>query len=171
LVTILPEFASSTPTGTVTVKDSKTTVCAISLSGAKGSCTLSAEQIPVGAANLVATYGGSAAFGSSTSAIAPVIVAKSTSRTVLKLSAAKTTYGRESTERLSVTVLSEFAGSQPTGTVRLRYATATLCAISLAGAKGSCTLSVRQLPVETYTLTASYGGSPRSTPRLQWDWL
>jgi len=40
LVTVSPEFAGSTPTGTVTVKASATTLCTIKLSSGRGACGL-----------------------------------------------------------------------------------------------------------------------------------
>ena len=67
-VAVLPEFAGSTPTGIVTVKDSTATLCMISLSAGEGSCTLSESKLPVGTYSLVATYSGSAGFDASASA-------------------------------------------------------------------------------------------------------
>jgi hypothetical protein len=61
-VTVSPEFAGSTPTGTVIVTESTTTLCVITLSSATGSCTLSAQQLAVGTYQLVATYSGDTGF-------------------------------------------------------------------------------------------------------------
>jgi hypothetical protein len=158
-VTVSPEFAGSTPTGTVTVKDSTTTLCVISLSGAKGACTLSATKLPAGTYSLVTTYSGSANFGSSASVKESLTVAKATSTTVLKLSNAKLAYGDEGAEHLSVTVSPEFAGSTPYGSVTLKESKTTLCVITLKSAKGTCTLSAGKLPVGTYHVVATYGGS------------
>jgi len=77
-VTVSPEFAGSTPTGTVPVKDSTTTLCVIKLSSGKGSCRLS---LKVGTYRLVATYGGSTNFKSSTSAKETLTVTKTAART------------------------------------------------------------------------------------------
>jgi hypothetical protein len=60
----------------VTIKESTTTLCTISLSGAKGSCTLSARELNAGAYSLVATYSGSTNFKGSTSAKETLTVAK-----------------------------------------------------------------------------------------------
>jgi hypothetical protein len=68
VVTVTPEFAGSTPTGTVTVTESTTTVCVITLASATGSCTLSADQLAAGTYELVATYGGDENFLDSVSA-------------------------------------------------------------------------------------------------------
>jgi hypothetical protein len=58
-VTVTPQYAGTTPTGTVTVNG---TPCRISLSSGKGSCTASARTFRVGKHGLVATYWGSSSF-------------------------------------------------------------------------------------------------------------
>jgi hypothetical protein len=86
-------------------------------------------------------------------------VAKATSKTALRLSAAKVTYGDEQVEHLSVTVSPQYSGSTPTGTVTIKATTTTLCVIKLRSGKGSCALSAKRLKAGTYGLVASYGGS------------
>ncbi|MFZ2057794.1 MAG: Ig-like domain-containing protein [Acidimicrobiales bacterium] len=86
-------------------------------------------------------------------------VVKATSKTALKLSATKLTYGDEGVEQLSVTVSPEFAGSTPYGSVTIKESTTTLCVITLSSGKGSCTLSSTKLPVGTYSLVTTYAGS------------
>jgi hypothetical protein len=66
-VTVSPEFPGVTPSGTVEVKVSTTTLCTIKLSAAHGSCTMSAANLPAGTHRLVATYSGSAGFDNSAS--------------------------------------------------------------------------------------------------------
>jgi hypothetical protein len=66
-VTVSPEYAGATPAGEVTVKDSKTSLCVIKLSSAKGSCRLSADRLAVGTYRLSARYGGSTDFVASNS--------------------------------------------------------------------------------------------------------
>jgi hypothetical protein len=158
-VTVSPEFTRSTPYGSVTIKESTTTLCVITLSSAKGSCTLSAKKLPVGTYHLVATYGGSTDFDGSTSVKESLMVAKATSKTALKLSNARVTYGDEGVEQLSVTVSPEFTGSTPYGSVTIKESTTTLCVITLSSTKGSCKLSARKLNAATYSLVATYGGS------------
>ena len=158
-VTVSPEFAGSTPTGTVTVKESTTTLCVITLSASKGSCTLSARKLQVGTYSLVATYGGSADFSGSTSAKETLTIAKATSKTALTLSAAELAYGDEGVEHLSVAVSPQYSGSTPAGTVTVKESATTLCLVTLSAAKGSCTLSAKKLQVGTYSLVATYGGS------------
>jgi hypothetical protein len=128
----------------------------ITLSAAKGSCILSATQLDAGTYSLVATYGGSTDFDASTSAKETLIVAKATSKTALKLSRSKVTYGNEGVEFLSVTVSPQYSGLTPTGTVTVKESTTTFCVIA---SSGSCGLSGKKLKAGTYSLVATYGGS------------
>ena len=159
-VTVTPGSTGSTPAGTVKVTDSATTLCTIALSGGKGSCSLKAAQLPAGTDSLEAVYSGSPAFGTSSSAQVIFIVAKATTKTTLKLSKAKVTYGDEQVEKLSVTVTPKYKNSTPAGSVRITDARATLCTITLSGGKGSCSLKARKLPAGTYSLVATYAPNP-----------
>ena len=78
--------------------------------------------------------------------------------TALSLSAARVTYGREQAERLAVTVTPQYGGT-PGGTVTVKSGTTTVCVITLASGKGSCTLTASKLRTGTYTLVAAYPGS------------
>ena len=158
-VTVSPQSSGTTPTGTVTVNESSTTLCTITLSDAKGSCTLSANKLEAGIFSLVATYGGSTNFDASTSTKETFTVAKATTMTALELSAAKVSYRHEQTERLSVTVSPQFAGSMPTGTVTVKAAAGTLCLVTLSFGKATCRLSPKELNARTYSLVATYGAS------------
>jgi hypothetical protein len=75
-VTVSPQYSGSTPYGSVTIKESTTTLCVITLKSAKGTCTLSAGKLPVGTYHVVATYGSSANFKGSASAKETLTVAK-----------------------------------------------------------------------------------------------
>ena len=75
-VTVSPQYAGSTPSGTVTVTQSTTTLCVITLSSGKGKCKLSPRKLKAGTYHLVATYGGNANFKASTSAKKTLTVAK-----------------------------------------------------------------------------------------------
>lgn len=145
-VTVTP----APPTGTVTISYATTTLCSINLSAGKGSCSLSNAQLAAGTYSLVATYAGEE------SAQKLLIVAKATSKTALKLSAAKVTYGDEQVEHLSVTVKGQYKGLVPTGTVTIAESSTTICSISLTLGKGSCSLSAEQLAVGRYSLVATY---------------
>jgi hypothetical protein len=78
--------------------------------------------------------------------------------TALALSAATIRAGHEQAEKLTVTV-SPRADGTPTGTVTVKAGSTTLCTITLAGAKGACTLRASQLKAGQYQLFAAYGGS------------
>ncbi len=86
-------------------------------------------------------------------------VAKATSKTVLKLSATKVTYGDEQVEAMSVTVSPQRRGSIPTGTVTIKASATTLCVIKLSSGKGWWTMSAKKLKAGTYHLVATYSGS------------
>jgi Bacterial Ig-like domain (group 3) len=156
-VTVSPQYGG-TPAGTVTVGSGSATVCMITLASGSGSCTLPATGLPPGTAQLTAAYNGSADFAASTSPAAALTVAKAASKSTLSLSAARVTYGHEQAEHLTVTVTPQYSGT-PSGKVTIKAGTATICTITLASGKGSCTLTARQLRVGTYTLAASYPGS------------
>jgi hypothetical protein len=78
--------------------------------------------------------------------------------THLSLSAAKVKYGHEQAEKISVTMSSRTGGT-PGGRVTVATARRTLCVITLANGKGSCTLPAKKLPVGGYTVKASYPGT------------
>ena len=75
-VTVSPQHAGLTPTGKVTVKEAAAALCVIKLSTGKGSCRLSTRRLGAGKYHLVATYSGSADFGSSASASKTLTVTK-----------------------------------------------------------------------------------------------
>jgi hypothetical protein len=164
-VTVSAE-TSATPSGTVTVNSGTTVVCGnIELSAGQASCTVAATKLPAGTWHLTASYSGSTYLDSSSPGLAPstsaaqtLTVAKATSKITLALSAAKVTYGHEGSERLTVKVTGQYAGT-PTAKVTVKSGTTTVCTITLAAGKGSCTLTARKLPVGTRTLTAVYGGN------------
>ena len=79
-VTVGPVQGVITPTGTVTITDSVTTLCTITLSKSAGSCSLSATKLRAGTYSLMAVSKGSAASAPSYSAQVLLIVAKATSR-------------------------------------------------------------------------------------------
>jgi Bacterial Ig-like domain (group 3) len=66
-VTVAGQSKGLVPTGTVTITESSTTICTISLTLGKGSCTLSATQLAAGRYSIIATYAASADFVGSAS--------------------------------------------------------------------------------------------------------
>ena len=90
----------------------------------------------------------------------PVLVDESAvTTTVLALSAAKIRFGHEQAERVSVKITPRTGGA-PGGKVTVTAGSATLCVITLAAGKGSCTLPARKLRPGRYHVIAAYGGSP-----------
>jgi hypothetical protein len=150
--------SGDTPTGQVTVKAGSTTLGKVTLGGGKGALTLTASQLRPGTYHLTAAYGGDPANNGSTSASKALTVTSQPTSTVLTLSAAKAKAGHEQSERLSVQVTPSVTGT-PAGKVTIKAGSTTLCAITLKGAKGSCTLTASELRPGTYQLTASYPGA------------
>jgi hypothetical protein len=159
--TVTPHNAG-TPTGTVTVKSGTATVCTITLSGGHGNCSPTAALLAAGAHSLVASYSGSVSFAASASVVGRLTIARATTRTALTLSASRITYGRETAERLSVTVTPQYPGAL-SGTVTITATagrtTAVIARIALRSGKASYTLTARQLRAGSYTLAAGYGGN------------
>ena len=87
-----------------------------------------------------------------------VVSTKTLTAATESLSAAKVSYGREGSERVSVAVTAQ-ADGPATGTVTVTAGSATLCVITLRSGRGSCTLTARRLRPGTYRLTAAYPGS------------
>jgi hypothetical protein len=141
------------------VKSGTTTVCSITLASAKGTCVVAAAKLAAGSDRLVASYGGAATFATSTGAAVTLTVAKATTSTTLALSATSVVIGKETVEKLSVTVAPQYAGTTATGTVTIKSRTTTLCTITLAAGKGTCALKASALAVGSHSLTAAYGGS------------
>jgi hypothetical protein len=157
-VKVRPSAGGRTPTGQVTVKAGGTTLGKVTLGGGKGVLTLTASQLRPGTYHLTAAYGGDRAHNGSTSASKVLAVTSQPTSTVLTLSAAKAKAGHEQSERLSVQVKPSLSGT-PAGKVTIKAGSTTLCAITLKGAKGSCTLTASKLRPGTYQLTASYAGA------------
>jgi hypothetical protein len=111
-----------------------------------------AYSFTVAAINAIGTGPSSAVSNSVTPAAA-------TSKTALKLSSKKVTYGDEQAEHLSVTVSPQHSGPTVTGTVTVKASATTLCVIKLKSAKGLCRLSPKKLKAGSYHLVATYGGS------------
>jgi Big-like domain-containing protein len=150
--------AGGTPTGTVTITAGSATVGTITLANGTGTRALTASQLPPGSYQLVATYGGDQASKDSASAQQVLTVTAEPTSTALTLSSASVRVGHEQNERLTITVRPVVSGT-PTGKVAVKAGTTTVCTITLASAKGSCTLTASQLAAGTYQLTASYPGA------------
>jgi hypothetical protein len=153
-------YSGPVPNGTVTIKKSTTTLCTITLSAGTGSCSLTSEELPARSFSVYANYAGNGSFVLSTSFKTKTIlvVAKASTKTTLKLSAAKVTFGHEQAEHLSVTVSPQYSGAMPTGTVTI---SGTTCRVELSSGKGSCTLKSKTSAVGSHSLVAHYWGSTK----------
>ena len=87
-----------------------------------------------------------------------IVTQSARTATSLTLSAARVKVGHEQAEHLSVKVTPR-GGGTPTGKITVKAGSATVCTITLAKAKGTCTLKASQLRRGTYHLTATYHGS------------
>ena len=115
------------------------------------------DSAPLGACKFTATGLGT---NSQTLTLTTTVIIKSATKTVLKLSAAKVTYGDEQVEQLSVTVSPEFTAPAPTGKVTISDGKTTLCVLALLSGKASCGLTAKELKsAGTYHIVATYGGS------------
>lgn len=165
-ITATVSGAGDTPTGTVTVSAGATTVCTITLADGTGTCAPTADEIPVGAVTLAASYGGDDNFDPSTSPTVGLQVNSSPSAapaittTTLGLSEASITYGDEQAEKLSVTVaVPGSSGSIPAGSITVTSGTTDVCEFTLSSAgTGSCALEAVTLLPGTAKLTATYAG-------------
>jgi hypothetical protein len=150
--------AGGTPTGRVSVTAGSTLLCTATLVSGAASCPVTKASLPAGTSHLEATYGGDAAYVSSTSPLAVLTIAKASTKATLALGRTTISYGSEQAERLSVTVAGEF-GTIPAGKVVVRAGSTVIATITLANGKGTYSLTARQLKAGIYQLTAAYGGS------------
>ncbi|HXZ83656.1 MAG TPA: Ig-like domain-containing protein [Acidimicrobiales bacterium] len=137
--------------GTKSVTSNSPSVCSAS--------ALVVSYVGVGTCSLTAHVAAGTDYGAADGSAQTFSVGQAATKTALKLSATKVTYGHEQTERLSVTVSPQYPGTTPTRTVTVKTSTKTLCVITLSSGKGSCALSAKRLKVGTHHLVATYGGS------------
>lgn len=155
------QAGAATPSGSVQIggKEGK---CTGKLSGsggiARASCRIRASTPRK--AFFLAGYSGDSRFRPSrTPSPTTVEVAKATSKTALRLSMSKVTYGREHSVVLEVTVTPEFAGA-PAGSVVVSSGRTVLCRITaLVKDKGHCSPRATALPAGSFAIRASYAGN------------
>jgi hypothetical protein len=139
------------PTGTLLLLDSSTTVATAAISGA-GSA-FSTAALSIGTHTLTASYGGDANNSAATSASVTVVVRQANSATLLTAGANPLTLGNALT--LTATVSSDNPNAG--GTVRF-YDGSILLGSSAPGQNGVASFSLTGLGLGTHTLTAVYGG-------------
>jgi titin len=156
-VVVSAAYAGPVPIGTVTIKKSTTTLCTITLASGKGSCSLKSEALPARSYSVYADYARNANFAGSTSikTKTTLTVTRASTKTALKLSTTKVTFGHEQTETVSVSVSPQYSGSLPTGTVTI---SGTACLIRLSAGKGSCKAKPGTFKVGNHSLVAHYWG-------------
>jgi hypothetical protein len=151
------------PAGTVTVRAGPAVLCVITLASGHGSCTPTAAKFAPGTVKVAALFDGTPFLAPSAAVAKSFVTVKASSGTSFALSAARVIYGHEHSERLSVTVLPQYAGI-PAGKVTIKAGAATLCVITLHSAKGACRLAASELRPGIHRLTAAYRGNADFTP-------
>jgi hypothetical protein len=144
--------SSGTPTGTVTFKDSMTTLATVALSSGKAAYTTS--TLTGGTHSITAVYGGSVSYVGSTSPVLSQVVNKQATSTAVVSSLNPSTFGQSVT--FTATVKAASSGT-PTGTVTFKDSVTTLATVALSTGKAAFTTST--LAGGTHSITAVYGGS------------
>ena len=154
---------AGTPTGTVDVNHSGSTVCVITLSGGTGTCRPGDTDFVVGGPYLfTADYSGDSAYLPSSSTPVSLTVTKATTTPSVVASPSTVTYGDLSSTVLTATVTPAYAGT-PTGTVTFTSGSTVLCSVVLPTT--TCTApSGVQLDVGTHGVTATYSGDANFAP-------
>ena len=144
-------------TGTVTFKNSGTTVGSCTLSSGSCSTSVSGSTLGIGADSITAVFSGSGTYPSSTSTAQTVTVTGSSKTTpTVTVTPAHSTITTAQTDQVTVTV----SGSSPTptGTVTLTSGSYNSGPTTLSGGSASITIPAGQLAVGSDTLTATYSG-------------
>ena len=144
--------AAGTPTGMVTFLDGTTVIGSGALAGGRASLTTS--TLEAGGHSVTAAYGGSIAFGTSTSGPLTETISAASTSTTLSSTPNPSTYGTPVT--FTATVAST-AGT-PGGTVSVRDGTVVIGTGTLAN--GQAIVSVGTLPAGMHSISASYVATP-----------
>src|SRR6185437_5910918 len=145
--------SGGTPTGSVTFKDSSTTIGSGTL--ASGSASAPVSSFVTGQHTLTAVYNGDATFAASASSPLTQTVNKGTSATVVSSGANPSLPGQSVTFTATVSATSPASGT-PTGTAIFKDGGVTLGNGTLVS--GSATFSTSSLTVGTHSITAVYNG-------------
>ncbi len=146
-----PNGNLAVPQGTVTVSDGTGQTCQIaSLSGGNGSCALT--SLTVGNKTLSATFSGAPNFLNSSDTESHVVVAASTTTTIISDTPDPSIIGQNYTVVVAVATNLGFAA--PTGTVGVSDGSGASCTIVLSTGGGSCQMA-SSTPGQK-TLTAVY---------------
>jgi hypothetical protein len=154
---------SGTPTsGTVTFDNGSTAIDCTNSGGqtvnSSGVATCQTASLPVGDAEISATYSGNSNFGGSTSSsLEQVVAADGTTITITTASHNPSTFGESVTYTATVAANTPGSGT-PTGTVGFVDGSTTLCsAATLSSGTATCTSSAT--PAGSTSVVATYNGS------------
>ncbi|MBF0554787.1 MAG: Ig-like domain repeat protein, partial [Nitrospirae bacterium] len=156
-VTFTATVTGTSPTGTVTFKDGTTTLGTASLNSS-GQASYSTSSLAAGSHLITAVYSGNANNLSSTSAILNQLVTS----IILTSSMNPANYG------VPITFTAAVMGNSPTGTITFMAGTTSLSTVAL-DASGQAVLTVPNIAVGTYSITAVYSGdanNPASTSKV-----
>ncbi len=149
---------SFTPTGSVTFYNQSAILGTANVTNGKAVITLSA--LPVGKANITASYSGDSNVGASTAAPITITVARIVTSISLSTSFTQTTQAGQII--LSATITPGTGTGSPTGAITFVSGTSTLGAASLTGK--TATLPASGLAVGNDVIIASYAGDSAYAP-------
>jgi len=152
IFTVAVTSAGGTPTGTVTIMDSASTLGTVTLDGS-GQATFATSALLPGNHSITAVYSGDGNFSAGTSPVLTQTVNLGTSSTAVISSANPSTVGQ------SVTFTATVSGLviQPTGTVTFMDGVTTLGTGNI-NASGQATFTTSALGAGSHSITAVYGG-------------
>ena len=176
-VTVTGQAGDGYPMGTVTIYNSSTTLCGVTLTettsdSASASCSPTVTELSVGSySDVFATYtpaassSSNASFTYTTSGSTPAksfSVTKDTTVTTVSESPTSVNSGSEAQAVFTATVKTHHGEAVPTGeTVTVKVGSVT-CTVTLNSAgQGSCTIGNSALRSGTYAVSASYGGDTK----------
>jgi hypothetical protein len=145
-----------TPTGSVTFTVDSGAPSPANLNGS-GQATFTTSALSVGTHSIVASYGATNNFQTSSSSPVSQAVNKASTTTSLGSSLNPSTFGTSVTFTATVTAIAPGAGT-PAGTVTFLSGTTAIGTGTLNGS-GVATLAISSLAVGTQSITASYAGS------------
>ena len=163
---VSPQFAGSTPRGTVTVTSGATTLCTFTLPTATPACTTSTGTVLDASGTpyaLAATYGGDANFTGSADSSQSLTVNQASTAAALTVTPTSVNFGSESTVAFKVIVTPQYPGSVATGIVTVSTPATTLCTITLPTTTCSTTDQALAPSGTAYTVTATYPGDTNFT--------
>jgi hypothetical protein len=156
---------STAPSGTVTIKDGSVTLCsttdftATSADAITATSSLSEIQLGVGSHSVTASYSGDDRYNGSTSEATSFSVIKDTVTLTITQNPRTVTVGDESATVFTVTATTGNGEAVPNNTTVVVHVGSTSCVVTLSDDTGTCSIADSALPVGSYTVTASFGGT------------